>query len=190
MKSIFTLRAIISLSFLLFCLPFLRTCSDSSIESLNPVIEKVTPQNTTSQVNSEKLSQKALDERKENIEESKDKFTYSFYGLLNLGFINEEAKFEPDLLHDRSFYALFSLLLIFISTISMLFFSFLKRFRLIKILGFLNVLFLIISIIMFYTSDILKDFNQIRIGFYLVLINTVLIIFSAFKIEKTQKLIK
>jgi uncharacterized membrane-anchored protein YitT (DUF2179 family) len=44
--------------------------------------------------------------------------------------------------------------------------------------------------ILFYSSDILEDLEQIKIGSYLVLFNTVLIIFSAFKIEKTQKLIK
>ncbi|VXB24844.1 conserved hypothetical protein [Chryseobacterium sp. 8AT] len=38
--------------------------------------------------------------------------------------------------------------------------------------------------ILFYTSKILEDFNQLKVGFYLVLFNTVLIIFSAFKIPK------
>ncbi|WP_210150337.1 hypothetical protein [Chryseobacterium scophthalmum] len=190
MKNIFTLRTLILLSFLLFCLPFLRTCSNSSIEKLNPVISDVLPQNNISKANNEKLLQKSLDERKENIEESKEKFTYSFYGLLDLGFVNKDTKLDSSVFSDQSFYTLLSLLLILISTIFMLFFSFFKRVRLIKILGILNILFLITSMILFYNSDILEDFNQLKVGFYLVLFNTVLIIFSAFKIEKTQKLIK
>lgn len=190
MKNIFTLKTLILLSFLLFCLPFLRTCSNSSIEKLNPVISEVLPQNNVSKDSNEKLLQKTLDDRKENIEESKEKFTYSFYGLIDLGFVNKDAKLDSSVFSDQSFYALLSLLLIFISTIFMLFFSFFKRVRLIKILGILNILFLITSMILFYTSKILEDFNQLKVGFYLVLFNTVLIIFSAFKIEKTQKLIK
>lgn len=185
MKNIFTLRTLILLSFLLFCLPFLRTCSNSSIESMNPVISEVIPKNNVSKANREKLLQKALDDRKENIEESKEKFTYSFYGLLDLGFVNKDTKLDFSVFSDQSFYALLSLLFIFISTICMLIFSFFKRVRLIKILGILNILFLIISMILFYTSKILEDFNQLKVGFYLVLINTTLIIFSAFKIEKT-----
>lgn len=190
MKNIFTLRTLILLSFLLFCLPFLRTCSNSSIEKLNPVISDVLPQNNVSKASNEKLLQKSLEDRKENIKESKEKFTYSFYGLLDLGFVNKDTKLDSSVFSDQSFYALLNLLLIFISTIFMLFFSFFKRVRLIKILGILNILFLIISMILFYTSKILEDFNQLKVGFYLVLFNTVLIIFSAFKIEKTQKLIK
>ncbi|WP_404985671.1 hypothetical protein ACI513_00365 [Chryseobacterium sp. M5] len=190
MKNIFTLRTLILLSFLLFCLPFLRTCSNSSIEKLNPVISDVLPQNNVSKASNEKLLQKTLDDRKENIEESKEKSTYSFYGLLDLGFVNKDTKLDSSVFSDQSFYALLSLLLILISTICMLVFSFFKRVRLIKILGILNILFLITSMILFYSSDILEDFNQLKVGFYLVLFNTVLIIFSAFKIEKTQKLIK
>ena len=190
MKNIFTLRTLILLSFLLFCLPFLRTCSNSSIEKLNPVISDVLPQNNVSKASNEKLLQKTLDERKENIEESKEKFTYSFYGLLDLGFVNKDTKLDSSVFSDQSFYALLNLLLIFISTIFMLIFSFFKRIQIIKILGVLNILFLITSMILFYSSDILEDLEQVKIGSYLVLINTVLIIFSAFKIKKTQKLIK
>lgn len=184
MKNIFTLRTLILLSFLLFCLPFLRTCSNSSIESMNPVISEVIPQNNVSKANSEKLLQKALDYRKENIEKSKEELTYSFYGLLDLGFVNKDIKLDSSVFSDYSFYALLNLLLIFISTICMLFFSFFKRIQIIKILGILNVLFLIISMILFYTSDILENLEQIKVGFYLVLINTVLIIFLTFKIPK------
>ncbi len=184
MKNIFTLRTLILLSFLLFCLPFLRTCSNSSIEKLDPVISDVLSQNNVSKASNEKLLQKTLDERKENIEESKEKFTYSFYGLLDLGFVNKDTKLDSSVFSDQSFYALLSLLFIFISTIFMLIFSFFKRVRLIKILGILNILFLITSMILFYTSKILEDFNQLKVGFYLVLITTVLIIFSALKLKK------
>ncbi|MBD3904033.1 hypothetical protein NAL32_04665 [Chryseobacterium sp. Ch-15] len=184
MKNIFTLRTLILLSFLLFCLPFLRTCSNSSIESLNPVMSEVLPQNSISKASNGKLLQKTLDDRKENIEVSKENFTYSFYGLLDLGFVNKDTKLDSSVFSDQSFYALLSLLLILISTICMLVFSFFKRVQLIEILGILNIFFLIISMILFYISDILKDLEQIKIGFYLVLINTVLIIFSAFKIPK------
>lgn len=78
MKNIFTLRTLILLSFLLFCLPFLRTCSNSSIEKLNPVISDVLPQNNVSKASNEKLLQKTLDERKENIEESKENSLIAF----------------------------------------------------------------------------------------------------------------
>lgn len=183
MKNIFTLRTLLLLSFLLFCLPFLRTCSNSSIESLNPVISEFISQNSTSKPNNEKLLQKVLDNRKENIEESKEKFTYSFYELLDLGFINKDAKLDSSVFSDQSFYALLSLLLILISTICMFFFSFFKRIRLIKILGILNILFLITSMILFYRSETLKDLEQIKIGFYLVFLNTVLIIFLSNKIK-------
>lgn len=90
----------------------LRTCSNSSIESMNPVISEVIPKNNVSKANSEKLLQKALEDRKENIEESKEKSTYSFYGLLDLGFVNKDTKLDSSVFSDQSFYALLSLLLI------------------------------------------------------------------------------
>ncbi|WP_326983804.1 hypothetical protein VUJ46_04480 [Chryseobacterium sp. MYb264] len=182
MKNIFTLRALISLSFLLFFLPFLRTCSNASIQRQNPIPNAVFNKNGSSADST--LLQKALDERNKNIEQYEENYTFSFYKLLDKTFINNSKELNSSVFSDSTFYPLLCLLLVFVSTFFMLILSFLKRINFIKILGIINISLLVICLIIFYAIDTIDSFSQIKIGFYLVFINFCLIIMISHKIQK------
>ncbi|WP_267402848.1 MULTISPECIES: hypothetical protein [unclassified Chryseobacterium] len=182
MESIFTLRALISISFLLFCLPFLRTCSNASIQRQNPVPEEIFSKNAGS-VDST-LLQKALDERNKNIQQYEENYTFSFYKLLDKTFINNSKELDSSVFSDSTFYPLLCLLLVFVSTVFMLILAFFKRINFVKTLGIINISLLIICLIVFYAIDTIDSFSQIKIGFYLVFINFCLIIMISNKIQK------
>jgi len=99
MKYKLTLRSLVSLSFLLFFLPFLRTCSDRSIENLHS--EEVTAVLVVDSANkviegndtirtfkapSKQEETRFLLQEKENriarIQKAKKEFTFNFYTLL------------------------------------------------------------------------------------------------------------
>lgn len=201
MKDLIKLRSLLSLSFLLFLLPFLRTCSDQSLDKLIPVPTEIVAQgNETSEIaikdtikiealskkESDKYLKDALEERKVNIQKAKEEYTYNFYNLLIKAFKSNNKSLDASLFSDLSFYPYLALILFFISTISMLILSFFEKTTSITILGILNLLLLVTSIILYYASEIIVDLNQIKIGFYLTFVNTFLIILLARKIKRKE----
>ncbi|MDH6254032.1 hypothetical protein M2347_003759 [Chryseobacterium sp. H1D6B] len=198
MKDLIKLRTLISISFLFFLLPFLRTCSDQSLEKLVPGPTELTAKDSISsktiindtikvenisKQESEKQLKKALEERKINIQKAKKEYTYNFYGIVMQPFKSENKRLSLAAFSNLSFYPYLALLLFFVSTISMLVLSFFERIKAIRILGILNLLLLITSMVLYYASEVIEDLNQIKIGFYVVFINTFLIIIFANRIK-------
>lgn len=200
MKDLIKLRSLLSVSFLLFLLPFLRTCSDQSLDKLIPVPTEIVQGSETSETvitdtikvealskqESEKYLKNALEERKVNIQKAKEEYTYNFYTLLLKAFKSNNRTFDASLFSDLNFYPYLALILFFISTISMLILSFFEKITFITILGTLNLFLLVTSIILYYASEVIVDLNQIKIGFYLTFINTFLIILLARKIKRNR----
>lgn len=200
MKDKIKLRTLVSFSFVLFCLPFLRTCSDNSLDKLVPVptesvatetaadgtsIKDTIKIESISKEASEKNLKEGSEERKISIEKAKKEFTYNFYSLIYKTLNPEDKKLSSTVFSDLGFYPILALLLVFISSITMLILSFRERIKQISLLAAANLVLLITAIILFYASQVIEDLNQIKIGFYLVVINTVLIIILAWKIKKT-----
>ncbi|WP_179473482.1 hypothetical protein [Chryseobacterium sp. H1D6B] len=153
-----------------------------SISSKTIINDTIKVENISKQ-ESEKQLKKALEERKINIQKAKKEYTYNFYGIVMQPFKSENKRLSLAAFSNLSFYPYLALLLFFVSTISMLVLSFFERIKAIRILGILNLLLLITSMVLYYASEVIEDLNQIKIGFYVVFINTFLIIIFANRIK-------
>lgn len=202
MKYKTTLRSLVSLSFLLFFLPFLKTCSDNSIQRFHS--EKVTEVFVVDSANtfikgndtirnfeapSKKEEIKLLQQEKENriarIQQSEKEFTFNFYTLLVKTLFKD--KFDEKSFLEESFYPLAGYFLVLISTIVMLILSFLNKVKAVGILSLINLILLISSTILLYFCDVLEDLDQIKIGYYLVFLNFILIILFSRKVLKENQ---
>lgn len=201
MKDKIKLRALVSFSFVLFCLPFLRTCSDNSLDKLVPVptesvateiaadgtsIEDTIKIESISKEASKKNLKKGFEERKISIEKAKKEFTYNFYSLIYKTLNPEDKKLNSTVFSDLGFYPILALLLVFISSITMFVLSFRERIKQISLLATANLVLLITAIILFYASQVIEDLNQIKIGFYLVLMNTIFIIIVSARMNRNK----
>ncbi|MFV0151228.1 hypothetical protein NZD85_06650 [Empedobacter stercoris] len=192
MKNSIKLRTLVSLSFLLFTLPFLRTCSDKAIENftLEMIPAEIALDSTNTLKNNPKIQAELLKSKKDRekkIIESKKESTFNFYQILKntFGEINLKEFKQKSILTDKTFYPIFALLLIFINSIILLISAFVKKYNLTYRLGIINLLLLIYSTIGLYVSEIVENINQFKIGYYLLAINCILIIFTSKKeIEK------
>ncbi|MCD9855819.1 hypothetical protein LUD75_13930 [Epilithonimonas sp. JDS] len=202
MKYIITLRSLVSLSFLLFFLPFLRTCSEKSIENLhseevtavlivdsaNKVIEGNDTIRTFKAPSKQKET-KFLQQEKENrivrINNAKREFTFNFYTLLVKTLFTD--KLHKSSFFESSFYYLSGYFLVLISTIIMWISSFLNKIKTVQILSSINLILLSSSTILLYFCEALEELDQIKIGYYLIFINFILIIIFSRKILKDNQ---
>lgn len=199
MKYKLTLRSLVSLSFLLFFLPFLRTCSDRSIENLHSeevtavlVVDsanKVIEGNDTIRTfkaSSKQEEKRFLLQEKENriarIQKAKKEFTFNFYTLLEKTLFKD--KFDENSFLEGSFYSLSGYFLVLMSTIIMMILSFLNKIKAVQILSLINLILLISSTILLYFCEVLEAIDQIKIGYYLIIINFILIIIFCRKVLK------
>ncbi len=190
MKYKTTLKSLVSLSFLLFFLPFLKTCNGvDKVETIETIAVDTTNVAVKEVDNAlelktkyEQLSVQENNERKLSNVESEDSSVFSFYGLLINTFGNGE--FDKNLLLDKTFYPILGYLLVLISTIIMLGFSFFNNIKATKFLSLINLILLSISAILLYFCGVLESINQIKIGYYLIFINFILIIIVSRKVLK------
>ena len=120
------------------------------------------------------------------VDETKTSSAESFYGLL-VNTLGEGIDFQT--LREKSFYSIFGYLLVLISTFTMMIVSFFNKIRTIQILSLINLVLLMSSTILLYFCDVIKSMNQIKIGFYLIIINFVVIFIISRKIQKSNQLV-
>jgi len=84
------------------------------------------------------------------------------------------------------FYGIICYLLIILNSILLLIYSLFYRIKAVINLSFFNIIFLLLSIL-FFNLDHGLDFNQIKIGYYLFFINSILIIYFCRKELKTHQ---
>jgi hypothetical protein len=183
MKNSIKLKTLVSLSFILFTLPFLRTCSDKTIEkfTIEMTPAEIALDSTSTLKNTPKIQAEILKSKKERenkIIESKKENTFNFYQILKntFGEIDLKEFKQKSILTDKTFYPIFGFFLIFIISIILLISAFIKQHNLTYRLGIINLLLLIFSTIGLYVSEIVENINQFKIGYYLFAINSILII--------------
>lgn len=186
MKNSIKLKTLVSLSFILFTLPFLRTCSDKTIEkfTIEMAPAEIALDSTSTLKNTPKIQAEILKSKKERenkIIESKKENTFNFYQILKntLGETDLKEFKQKSILTDKTFYPIFGFLLIFINSIILFISAFIKKYNLTYRLGIINLLLLIFSTIALYVSEIVENINQFKIGYYLFAINSILIIVSS-----------
>lgn len=164
------IRILTGLTFLIFLCPFFQMCSDKNI--LKKTVEKgisLTP---------EQLHV----EREESLIESRKSNTSSGYEIAFCIF----NKFELQDLSDSGFYCFLCFFIVLIISTIQFCFSFINKFKVIYLLGLINLTLVIFPMLSFYFAEILEDINQIKYGYYLFIINTIILLLLSKKMMKND----
>jgi len=201
MKNSIRLKSLISISLLIFVLPFLQTCSDKSLKSLpgykseftgfiqdsvnfKIVYNKETNSNDTlreliavSKSEKEKIIKKEKADKEIWLKKARKENTLNVYSL---GILNY-PEFEFKHLTDKTFYIFLPFTIIILLTVIMLIISFKKMYKQIMIISSINLLLLFIATISLYLIEVIDNLNQIKYGYYLFVLNSILIIIQSRK---------
>lgn len=197
------LKKLTILSLIILALPFFQTCSDQNIMEnsylKNSPLEEdvlVTPTETKI-VNGKEIVipqekeyhytfKELTEKKKETIRKFvslKKEMTSNGYQLAFQFVIQIETKNVISTID----YTLLPFLLTVIITCLLIYFSFKRKPNIILILSVSNFIILIAHLTLLYLSDYLEDIEQIKFGYYLLLINLVLISIEAFKQKKNGR---
>lgn len=181
MNNIIKLRGLISLNFLIFFLPFLKMCSGVEKKSEVAAEAAISMQNNT-EAQSDTL---VLDTLEESQTLSKlvpildnQGIVYNFYEAVYFNF-------ETDMIEDFEFSPFICYPLVLFLVILMFIGSIFNKTMLIRTLSIINIVLLLGSVVWFYFLEIIENINQLRIGFYLIILNMVLIFILSNQKQKT-----
>lgn len=181
----YVVRALASFSFIIFFCPFLQTCSNESIKELhkNDIstinIKKDTINNEIIENNEELINYYNSDLFKN----SKKEYTYNFY---KMAYFPIEEFHIKDLI-DYEFYIYLIVSIIILLSIIILYFSFKNDFIKIKKLNIISLVLLHFYLILMTFNLVVDNIDQIKYGYYLFLINSLLIIYFSNKLLKEEK---
>ena len=180
MNNIIKLRGLISLNFLIFFLPFLKMCS--GVEKKSEVVAEtaISVQNNT-EAQSDTLVLDTLESqmlsKPEPILDNQGR-VYNFYEAVYFSFETnkiEDFEFSPFICYPL---VLFLVILMFIGSIF-------NKTMLIRTLSIINIVLLLGSVVWFYFLEFIENINQLRIGFYLIILNMALIFVLSNQKQKT-----
>ena len=179
MNNIIKLRGLVLLNFLIFFLPFLKMCS--GVEKKSEVVAEtaISVQNNT-EAQSDTL---VLDTLEESPMFSKlildnQGIVCNFYEAVYFNFETnkiEDFEFSPFICYPL---VLFLVILMFIGSIF-------NKTMLIRTLSIINIVLLLGSVVWFYFLEFIDNIDQLRIGFYLIILNMVLIFVLSNQKQKT-----
>lgn len=160
-KGALSLKTYASFSFIIFLLPFLQTCSDKQLK-----------ENLKNNFSEEKL-----------LELKKEKTFNAYYISYNI-----LSDFKSKDLTSSIFYAYLIYPIIIVMSIIIFVQSFRKRFKSIFYLTSSSSIFFILSVLLQVYVGIVKDLNQLKIGWYLFLLNSLFMLYFSYKKGFKQKL--
>ena len=182
MNNIIKLRGLISLNFLIFFLPFLKMCS--GVEKKSEVVAEtaISVQNNT-EAQSDTLVLDTLEESqtlsKPELILDNQGIVYNFYEAVVY------FNFETDMIGDFEFSPFICYPLVLFLVILMFIGSIFNKTMLIRTLSIINIVLLLGSVVWFYFLEFIENINQLRIGFYLIILNMVLIFVLSNQKQKT-----
>lgn len=179
MNKLFTLRSLTLFSFVIFFLPFMRTCSDENVREI-----VITPMEISSEEREDyPISFSSNEEYEKSINKTKKQYTLNFY-ILSTSSLNQFFKsFTFKDFSDNVSIALLGFTVILILSILLVFFSFKNNFKIIYWLSLINLLILFISTLILCLAEIIENINQIKIGYYLFVINSITILYFSKKLQ-------
>ena len=181
MNNIIKLRGLISLNFLIFFLPFLKMCS--GVEKKSEVVAEtaISVQNNI-EAQSDTLVLDTLEESqtlsKPELILDNQSIVCNFYEAVYFSFETnkiEDFEFSPFICYPL---VLFLVILMFIGSVF-------NKTMLIRTLSIINIVLLLGSVVWFYVLEFIENINQLRIGFYLIILNMVLIFVFSNQKQKT-----
>ena len=179
MNNIIKLRGLISLNFLIFFLPFLKTCSGVEKKSEVEAETAISVQNNT-KAQSDTLILDTLEESSmfSKLILDNQGIVYNFYEAVYFNF-------ETDMIEDFEFSPFICYPLVLFLVILMFIGSVFNKTMLIRTLSIINIVLLLGSVVWFYFLEFIENINQLRIGFYLIILNMVLIFVLSNQKQKT-----
>lgn len=197
-----TLKKLTILSLIILALPFFQTCSDKNImanDYLRNSPRQELVEATTDSVNKREIDLKLKEFRYTSKEladkkrEGLSKFLIVKKDMTNngyqLGFLFIQT-LEVNNFFDSIDYGFLPFFLTIIITALLVYFAFKRKEKVILFLSALNLLLLMAHLIILYCSSFLEDIEQIKFGYYLFIINLILIFIEAYKIMKTERCVK
>lgn len=190
------LKKLSILSLIIFALPFFQTCSDKNImensflknsplaEVLIESTEIKTVNGKEIEIPQEKEYQYTFKELTEKKKETISKFISLKKELTCNGYqlaFQFVMQIQPKDIINTIDYISLPFFLTLIITCLLIYFSFKRKPKITLILSVSNFIILITHITLLYLSDYLEDIEQVKYGYYLLLINLVLIIIESFK---------
>ncbi len=167
------IRFLSGLSFLIFFCPFFQTCSDKVILELPKIKEE-----------------KSIKIKNQLIDESKKIYTYNGYQLAYV-FIDKTFFDKEDSIIDltdlKDSLISISFLILIIISIAIFYFSIFQKEKDLTYVSILNLLIFIISTLLIMFERNFENINQIKIGYYLFLLNSILIIYFCRKELKSHQ---
>jgi hypothetical protein len=161
------IRALSCFTFLLFLCPFLQTCSNEDIKDLP------------------KYRALKNDLDKANfLTKSQEDFTYNFYELAIVAFI----EFESKAFLEVDFYIFILVDIILILALLLSYFSLKRDFLKTKKLALLSLSVLLIYTVGLIYNSVIVAVGQIRYGYYLVVVNLILIAYFSNEFIKGKKM--
>lgn len=177
MKRIKILRVLIGMNLIIFLLPFFNTCSNTPLKKENKEITEGIKHSKRSELEKKQFL-KDEQQRFEDQKSSNDRHVMSAYQIAYL------SVKDPDLKMFKEPYFYFSLCYWFqiISTVIMLFLSSKNKIRKVKWMTLMNLTILFLSVLISITGNLLEYLDQLKIGFYVYLLN-LMIIYSLVLVE-------
>lgn len=179
MKNILTIRSLAIFSFVIFFLPFVQMCSDNDLKKMEKREVKIDQNGNdiVSEINdsTDKKSQEHLSLKKKDA-------TKNFYFISTL-MLEETTKIKNIGMSDVP--VLGFTVILFLSILVLLF-SFTNKFKIVLVLSVLNLTILLVSTLILYLN-IIENINQIKIGYYLFVLNTLAIIYFSRRLIKQKR---
>jgi len=175
MNKIFTLRSLAIFSFVIFLPPFMRTCSDRGVKELVKTPMEISEEDSEDAP----VIFSSNEEYQQAIAETKKNYTFNFYSLTVMVFDGFNWK---NVSSDKNFWAFLGFSIILFSSIFILICSLANSFKIIFLLSTINLVILFISTLIFYLTEIIENINQIKIGYYLFVLNSIALIFLSKRI--------
>lgn len=179
MSKVNLIRLLLGLNMILFMLPFFNACSEPTKGRHNELFENVDIDNFDFQrdiLNNEHVH---LDSPKNEYHE----MDLNAYQLAVTPF--KEA--DKNIFSESFFYFCLCFTVIIILNLIMIFFSLNGNLKSVQFFNSATIAILLLSLLIPYSSGILEKFNQIKIGFYLFLLNLFLIAWLIRKSLKKRK---
>lgn len=157
MKRTNTIRILSGLMFLIFLCPFFQMCSEDVMFGR----ERITDDPVI---------------KVQDFQDKKQQYTLSGYELSTVLLKSDFNNLEAENFLDISIYAFPSYIFLPFLSVITFYFSLIKKFKYIIWLCYCMLFTCIFPLVIFYFEDILDDFQQIKYGYYLFIINTITII--------------
>ena len=183
------------IAFLIFFMPFLERCMKKEVVEFDENIDSVAIFQSTNKVsNISKLSK--IDSTRINLNKNKEIETEKISESNNNLNAYEVAEFLPSVVFNKEFeienlffgYSFYTYILLL--SILMIVFSWRRKFLRVRNLAVANIILLVISTILLVKSGVIDEFEDVKYGFYVFLMYSILIIYISNKenLELKKKL--